>query len=953
MDAVRVRRGVLSAITIVAMIVSVVAIPDVGLAASPCRTSGGGSYQVTVCLTAPTDGATVAGVQTVATTVSFTGSSPGVRRAVFYLNGEYLLTDVSSPYTFELPTSRWVDGTYLLEAELLLRDGFVSSRASVDLTFANGVTTPPVNTNTFNPRTGSTPPPGQPFVLAATGDGAGGRPGADAVAGLISGWNPNMFLYLGDVYEKGTPTEFFNWYGHNGQRYSAFADVTNPIVGNHEYENGVAPGYFDYWDNVPNYYSYDAAGWHFIALNSTSQFDQRDPGSAQYQWLAADLAASSSQCTIAYFHHPVVSVGPQGDSTALNDIWRLLSDNGVDVVLTGHDHQYQRWVPLDRDLLPDPNGITQFVAGGGGHGIQAVVSSDGRVAAVADSAPTAYGSLKLELNPDGATFAYVNSVGAELDAGVIPCRESGSDMEAPTTPGDLTASPLSHYQVALAWSASTDNIGVASYTIYRDGAEIASTSGAATAFTDETAAPETTYSYEVDAVDQAGNHSPRAGPAVVTTDVLASSITYQPVADAYVNEANPASKYGSSTLLRVDASPLLHSYLRFDVAGLTGPPAAAKLRVFTNSSSPSGYEVHGGATNNWDESTITYATAPGFDSTVTGTSGAVSAAAWSEVDVTSLIPGNGTYTVVLTGISTSSISLASRESANPPELVIATGSGPPVNQPPVVGAGPDQSVGLAAGATLDGSVSDDGLPGGGVSTTWTMTSGPPSGSVTFGDVGAIDTTAGFSVEGVYVLRLTADDGDLSAFDELSVTVTAGGASTVVEVRVAGSSDDAEESSSGSVSLTSSDLELVQTSSLQTVGMRFGGVAVPPGATIVDAYVQFQVDETDAGAVALTVAGQAADNAPTFTSGSGNVSSRPRTGATVGWSPPAWSTVGAAGAAQRTPNLAAVVQEIVGRSGWSGGNSLVLIITGSGKRVAESYNGSQSGAPLLHIAYTLG
>jgi hypothetical protein len=174
--------------------------------------------------------------------------------------------------------------------------------------------------------------------------------------------------------------------------------------------------------------------------------------------------------------------------------------------------------------------------------------------------------------------------------------------------------------------------------------------------------------------------------------------------------------------------------------------------------------------------------------------------------------------------------------------------------------------------------------------------------------------------------------------------------TTAEVRVIASSDDAEESASGSVSLGSSDLELVYDGSNQTVGIRFRNVPIPAGSVIHNAYVQFQVDEANSVTTALTIRGEASDNPATFTSGGGNVSSRPRTAASTPWSPAGWPTVGQAGPEQRTPSIAEIVQEIVRRVGWASGNALALILTGSGKRVAEAYDGSAAAAPLLHIEY---
>ncbi|MGI9341198.1 MAG: LamG domain-containing protein, partial [Gammaproteobacteria bacterium] len=180
----------------------------------------------------------------------------------------------------------------------------------------------------------------------------------------------------------------------------------------------------------------------------------------------------------------------------------------------------------------------------------------------------------------------------------------------------------------------------------------------------------------------------------------------------------------------------------------------------------------------------------------------------------------------------------------------------------------------------------------------------------------------------------------------------GGPTTTFEVRVGTSSDDAEERvSNGNVNLTSSDLELISDgSNAQLVGMRFTNVTVPNGATIANAYVQFQVDETNSGGTNVNVQGQAIDDAPTFTSSNSNISSRSLTTATVPWAPVPWTTVGDAGTDQQTPDIAAVIQEIVNRPGWTSGNDIVIIVTGSGERTAESQNGVSAAAPLLHIEY---
>jgi hypothetical protein len=269
------------------------------------------------------------------------------------------------------------------------------------------------------------------------------------------------------------------------------------------------------------------------------------------------------------------------------------------------------------------------------------------------------------------------------------------------------------------------------------------------------------------------------------------------------------------------------------------------------------------------------------------------------------------------------------------------------NQAPVANAGPDQTVTDVdetggEDVTLDGTGSSD--PDGTiVSYDWT------EGGVSI--AGGATPTVTLAV-GVHTITLTVtDNGEASATDQVVTTVIGSPGASTIEIRVSASSDDAEERANGTMYLTSSDLELVFDKSDQTVGMRFNGVNIPQAATITNAYVQFKVDETNSVATSLTIQGEATGNAATFVNSTGNITSRLPTLAAVSWSPvPPWTTVGQAGMDQRTPDIASVIQEIVDLSGWSSGNSLVIIITGTGERTAESFNGDQAGAPLLHVEY---
>jgi hypothetical protein len=283
------------------------------------------------------------------------------------------------------------------------------------------------------------------------------------------------------------------------------------------------------------------------------------------------------------------------------------------------------------------------------------------------------------------------------------------------------------------------------------------------------------------------------------------------------------------------------------------------------------------------------------------------------------------------------------------------GNGPPPNSAPAVNAGANQSVTLADGASLAGTVTDDGLPTppGSTTSAWSKVSGP--GTVTFANGSATSTTATFGAAGTYVLRLTANDGALSASSDVTVTVAAaggGGGKGVVDVPVKVGTDDAEEKPTGGMRPASGNLNMTTDGTVvQTVGLRFAAVPVPAGATITRAYVQFQVDTVSTAATSLTIAGQAADNPPTFGTVSKDISSRPRTSATVPWNPAPWPTAKARGVDQQTPNLSAVVQQIVSRGGWANGQAIVLVITGTGARNAEAFEGGAAKAPVLHIEYT--
>ena len=174
----------------------------------------------------------------------------------------------------------------------------------------------------------------------------------------------------------------------------------------------------------------------------------------------------------------------------------------------------------------------------------------------------------------------------------------------------------------------------------------------------------------------------------------------------------------------------------------------------------------------------------------------------------------------------------------------------------------------------------------------------------------------------------------------------------IDIQISSGEDDSEESiPNGSVNFLSSDLELgMDKRGEQIVAMRFNNVNLAGNTRIFSAYIQFTVDEKKSAPTTLLIEGEATNSAAPLTNTKFDLSRRSRTVANIPWSPPPWLTVGASGPDQQTPNLGPIIQEIVNQPDWLAGNSLVLFVTGSGVRTAESFNGVQASAPVLHIEF---
>lgn len=258
----------------------------------------------------------------------------------------------------------------------------------------------------------------------------------DAVASKIAAGGYDRFLALGDEqYASGSTTEFANNYDVYFN-FNGLNTISAPVPGNHEYATTDAAGFFSYFSLLttsPGYFSFDLSGWHIIALNS--QLCPLTvgcvPGDAQYDWLAADLAAHPNDtypCTLAYWHHPRFgwqATANPGDLARSTGFWDLLYSAQADVVLNGHHHNYSRWAPMDPSGKADPAGLTQFIMGTGGKSLNLFGSLDTKPSTLLASRNTDFGYLEMTLHQSSYDFRWVSIKQfpkfADSDTG-IPCH---------------------------------------------------------------------------------------------------------------------------------------------------------------------------------------------------------------------------------------------------------------------------------------------------------------------------------------------------------------------------------------------------------------------------------------------------------------------------------------------------------------------------------------------------
>lgn len=227
---------------------------------------------------------------------------------------------------------------------------------------------------------------------------------------------PGTVFTLGDnAYDDGEYRQFVDCYAPTWGRYK---DRTRPIPGNHDYHTADAAGYFQYFDNVAPYYAYNLGSWRIYALNSEIDTSETSP---EVSWLQVDLATHPSQCVLAYWHEPRWSSGStHGSSEHEQVLWQILYQAGAELVLNGHEHSYERFMPMNAEGKLDPFGMREFVVGTGG-GVLYPFGTPLETSEVRNN--TTYGVLKLTLHPTSYDWEFIPVAGSTFtDSGSTSCH---------------------------------------------------------------------------------------------------------------------------------------------------------------------------------------------------------------------------------------------------------------------------------------------------------------------------------------------------------------------------------------------------------------------------------------------------------------------------------------------------------------------------------------------------
>ena len=644
--------------------------------------------------------------------------------------------------------------------------------------------------------------PGTTFSFAAIGDFGGGAGGETLNANNIATSGSQFIQTVGDnVYpSSGFPDpDFTTVYSDFDQRLlKPFATAMKsqsffPANGNKEYyANG------EFWSAFPmpgtnhSWYSYDWGSAHILVLDSEQDYAT---GSEQYNFAMSDLAAHQDAIwrIVAIQRPPYSSTSASSSSTGVQQyLVPLFQQQHVQLVLSGNSHNYERTYPLTNGV-PSANGITYVVTGAGGNGFNAFSGTPTAYSAFRES--SYYEFVKVTVSPTALTADAIRAdTNAVVDSTTITPSAGGGDTVAPSVPGGVVATASGSSTIDVVWNASVDDVGVAGYRVFRDGAATAVATVLGTSFSDTGLSAGSTHSYTVSAFDAAGNASAMSVAASATTaGGGGSTVTVAPSGDATVSSAagKADTNYGKLTTLTVDADGSISDFLVSFVVPSTCAPTAAVLSL-TVAGGSSNNSANGGdfyaAPGVWNETTVTATNAPVRVGSAVHT-GAVALNATYQIDVGSLISSaisNGVFSLRATTPSNDAAVYVSKNASNAatagPKLQLTCNAAGGDTVAPSV---PGGVVATASGSsTIDvvwnASVDDVGVAGYRVFRDGAATAVATVLGTSFSDTG-------LSAGSTHSYTVSAFDaaGNASAMSVAASATTAGGGGSTVTVAPSG------------------------------------------------------------------------------------------------------------------------------------------------------------------------
>ncbi|MBN1578182.1 MAG: metallophosphoesterase [Chitinispirillaceae bacterium] len=720
----------------------------------------------------------------------------------------------------------------------------------------------------------------------------------DVCAGMITSYTDDpakqtIAILSGDwvLYgnsESAWADEFFPRNYTNLIKFQSEVPLCGPM-GNHEnFTGNLLNKYFPQPGGENYYYSMDYGPVHIVVVN---QYADYDPSSAQYAWLVDDLSFTDKTWKIMTFHEPAWTEGDHGNSTqAQLYLHPLCVQYGVDFVVAGHNHIYVHAVE---------EGVHHITAGGGGAPLVSGTpyTSDNIV-------ESSINFHFCELDIQGSLLTFT----AKLPNGNV--IETFQVTRTPEEPTIALTAPAAGAELVMGESTTL------------------------TAAIDDAGGTCTKVSFYADY---------GSGPEFIGEDLN------EPWALSWTPSVAGLNVILTATAIVGEATPTSDSI----IVNITDPDNIAPVAdagddrtILDDGDGTESVNLDGSGSEDSDGSIIDYT--------------------WKEGSVTL---GSSTEPVLynqqfILGVHTVTLEVMDNGGKTATDQV-AINIQPSDNQEPLAEAGPDQNVVDADGdltetVTLDASGSYD--PDGSIIKYEWDVDGDGAYDI-IKDAGETSADYAFGLGNHVVTLRVTDNNNATHTDNVSINILENGQLSVVSVRVASDNDDAEEDLSGEgsysdigdIDLTSSDLELGRDDQLirdQLVAVRFIGCNIPNNSTIISAYIQFTCDETGSDPTSVVIHGEAADNAAIYTSTAYDISSRAVTAESVAWNIPAWNTPDVATENERTPNLSTVVQEIVSRAGFSESSAIAFIISGTGRRTAESYDGAAANAPMLHVEYAI-